>query len=51
MLIRASIMVNGKQVQNQEKECLSILIRIFIQVTGWMERSTAKEPMYSMLQE
>jgi hypothetical protein len=44
--IKVNIMDNGLQVKNKEKECISILIRMYFQETGLMGKSMVQEPMY-----
>lgn len=45
-MIKVSIMVNGTKVKNKGKGFTSTLIKMFIQVTGVMEKNTEKVLTY-----
>lgn len=44
-------MENGIKVENKDKECLYIQIKMYIQGNGIMEENMDKEHMFLMLQE
>jgi len=49
--IKVNIMVNGYKAGKKEKECISIPIRIYSQVTGLTAKNMVKEHMFLTPQE